>query len=117
MLWGVIVLMGIGICLTLTPYLWSVILGVICVTLGFFGAHSVLSTWIGRRAGELRAIASSIYLLYYYTGSSLLGTVGGWFFDHYGWPGVMMFMGSLLTTALLIAIKLLSLTPLAPLPK
>lgn len=116
-LWVVIVLMALGVGLTLSPYLWSVIGGIVFVTIGFFGAHSVLSTWVGRRAGELRAIASSLYLLFYYAGSSFLGTLGGWFFDNFGWNGVLAYMAILLAGALLIAVRLLSLKPLAPLPR
>src|ERR1700712_687557 len=66
-----------GILLTLSQNLWVIIAGIVVVTVGFFGAHSVASSWIGRRALLDRAQASSIYLCLYYLGSSILRQAGG----------------------------------------
>jgi len=38
------------------------------VTFGFFGGHSIVSSWVGRRAGNAKAQASSMYLFAYYLG-------------------------------------------------
>lgn len=109
------ILFGIGgIALTLADNLVLIISGIVVVTVSFFGAHSVASSWVGRRAFSDRAQASAIYLCMYYLGSSLLGTAGGWFFQHYGWPGVAGFFGSLYVAALLIALRLTRLAPLPP---
>ncbi|MDP4022604.1 MFS transporter [Methylobacterium sp. NEAU 140] len=111
-LWLAIGLGLAGILATLADNLVLIVGGVVAVTIGFFGAHSVASSWVGRRALRDRAQASSLYLCLYYLGSSVLGTAGGWFFDHAGWTGVVAFVGGLYGLALLIALRLSRLAPL-----
>jgi YNFM family putative membrane transporter len=111
-LWLAILLGLGGIALTMAENLILIILGIVIVTVSFFGAHSVASSWVGRRASSDRAQASAIYLCMYYLGSSLLGTAGGWFFLHYGWGGVAGFFASLYVAALLVALRLTRLPPL-----
>ena len=77
-----------GLALSLAPPLALVILGVGGLTVGFFMAHSVASGWVGRLAIENRSHASSLYLLAYYLGASLLGSAGGWFWRWGGWGAV-----------------------------
>ncbi|KQO65442.1 MULTISPECIES: MFS transporter [unclassified Methylobacterium] len=111
-LWLAILLGLAGVTLTLSAHLGLIILGIVLVTVGFFGAHSVASSWVGRRALRDRAQASSIYLCLYYLGSSVLGTAGGWFFAHAGWVGVVAFFATLYGLALAIALRLARLPPL-----
>lgn len=113
-LWLAILLGLGGIALTLSSHLWLIIAGIVLVTVSFFGAHSVASSWIGRRALRDRAQASSVYLCLYYLGSSVLGTAGGWFFAHAGWTGVVAFFATLYGLALAIALHLSRLPPLVP---
>lgn len=113
-LWFAILLGLAGILLTLSERLPMIIAGIVVVTISFFGAHSVASSWIGRRALRDRAQASSIYLCLYYLGSSVLGTAGGWFFAHSGWIGVVVFFLGLYGLALAIALHLSRLPPLTP---
>ena len=76
------------------------------MTIGFFVSHSVASAWVGHRAIQDKGHAASLYLLAYYLGSSVMGSVGGWFWSEGGWPGVAGFtallLAALLTTALLL---------------
>ncbi|AWN34797.1 MFS transporter [Methylobacterium radiodurans] len=111
-LWLAIAVGLAGILMTLSQNLVVVVVGIVVVTVGFFGAHSVASSWIGRRALRHRAQASSVYLCLYYLGSSVLGTAGGWAFAHAGWPGVVAFVGGLYCAALAIALRLARLAPL-----
>ena len=67
-LWATIVLMIAGLALTLFTPLPVVIVGMLIFTFGFFGAHSVASSWIGRRALKAKGQASSLYLFSYYAG-------------------------------------------------
>ncbi|WP_245626121.1 MFS transporter [Stenotrophomonas humi] len=83
MLWGVVLLM--------LPWLATMALGIALATFGFFGGHSVASSWVGVRAGGMRAEASALYLFSYYLGSSVLGALGGVFYTHWGWAGVCGF--------------------------
>ena len=82
-------------------------------TFGFFGAHSVASSWIGRRATKAKGQASSLYLFSYYAGSSIAGTLGGVFWHIGGWNGIGLFIGALLVIALLVSLHLARL-PVLP---
>ena len=111
-LWATIVLMLAGITLTLFSPLPLIIIGMLIFTFGFFGAHSVASSWIGRRALKAKGQASSLYLFSYYAGSSIAGTAGGFFWHYAGWNGIGGFIIALLIVALLVALKLAKLPPL-----
>ncbi len=104
--WPVVMLL-VGLLLTAAEPLWLIITAIGVVTAGFFGAHTVASSWVTRRAFGNRGHASALYLFAYYTGSSLLGSVGGVVWDRFGWPGlviVTMALGGLvLALALAIA--------------
>jgi YNFM family putative membrane transporter len=111
-LWAVIVMMLAGLGLTLFSPLPVVIAGVLILTFGFFGAHSVSSSWVGRRAVTARGQAASLYLFCYYAGSSVAGTGGGLFWHYAGWNGIGLFVGVLLLIALGVALRLAKLQPL-----
>jgi YNFM family putative membrane transporter len=101
---GSVALMLGGVLLTLAPPLWLVVSGLIVMTFGFFGAHSVASSWVGLRARQSRAHASSLYLFAYYTGASVAGWAGGIFWNHWHWAGVAGFVGVLLAGGLLASL-------------
>ena len=105
-LWAVIGLMLGGLVLTLLDVLPVILLGMLLFTFGFFGAHSVSSSWIGRRAKQAKGQASSLYLFCYYLGSSAAGTLGGVFWQAGGWDGLGLFIGSLLLISLAVALHL-----------
>ncbi|WP_420912363.1 MFS transporter [Pseudomonas endophytica] len=111
-LWAVIVLMLVGITLTMFEPIALVIIGMLLFTFGFFGAHSVASSWIGRRATKAKGQASSLYLFCYYAGSSVAGTAGGFFWHYAGWNGIGAFIGALLILALWVALHLAKLPAL-----
>jgi YNFM family putative membrane transporter len=79
----------IGVCLTLNSSLFIKIIGLGLFTYGFFGGHSIARSWVGQRATQNKAQASSLYLFLYYTGSSVGGTLGGLFWSIFGWGGVI----------------------------
>ena len=84
-----LLLMFIGGIITLIPSLIIKIIGLAIFTFGFFGAHATASGWVGNRAKDNKAQASSLYLLFYYTGSSIVGALGGFFWTGGGWIGVI----------------------------
>jgi predicted MFS family arabinose efflux permease len=92
-----------GAALTLCGPLWAVVLGLLALTAGFFGAHAVAQGWAVALAPEGKAQASSLYNLFYYAGSSALGWLGGWALHAFGWPGVagmvLLGVGAVLVTA------------------
>ncbi|SEC34169.1 MFS transporter, YNFM family, putative membrane transport protein [Rhizobiales bacterium GAS191] len=111
--WVMIVVMGAGVALTLAASVGLVIAGLALMTFGFFGAHSIASSWVGRRARTAKAQAASLYLFLYYMGSSVLGSIGGIFWQREGWNGVTALVGVLLSLAFLISLRLARLQPLA----
>jgi YNFM family putative membrane transporter len=106
-----IAFMPIGVLMTLPNNLWLTILGVGAITIGFFGGHSIASSWVGLRADTAKAQASALYLFFYYAGSSVAGSVGGWVFTLGAWPGEAAFLGALSALALVIALKLARVPP------
>jgi YNFM family putative membrane transporter len=106
-----IAIMFTGGLLTLSGNLYAIIAGVAVYTFGFFGSHSVASSWVGQRATTDKAQASSLYLLFYYAGSSLFGAVGGLFWNPYGWHGVVSMIMALLLLALLLTGVLSAVSP------
>jgi YNFM family putative membrane transporter len=98
--------MLVGVALMATRPLALVVLGITTLTFGFFGGHSVASSWIGLRATHAKAQASALYLFFYYIGASVAGSLGGSVWDRWRWPGVELFLvaligGGLFATTLL----------------
>lgn len=90
MLCASIVIALIGISLTAIHFLPVVLLGLFVLSCGFFAWHNLVSGWVSSSAiPTAKAYASSLYLLSYYIGSSVIGTIGGHFYDASGWSGVV----------------------------
>lgn len=91
-----------GTLLTLFPSVIFKIVGLSIFTFGFFASHSIVSALVTERASVNKAQASSLYLLFYYLGSSFVGSIGGYFWESFHWGGVIGFNLSLLTLGLSI---------------
>jgi len=94
------IVMVAGVALTLARPLALVVIGIATLTFGFFGGHSVASSWVGLRAQHAKAQAAALYLFFYYVGSSVAGSAGGLFWDDAKWLGVAAFVAALLMLAL-----------------
>ena len=92
-----------GTLLTLLQPLAWIVFGVALFTCGFFGVHTIASSWIGRRATTAKSQAASLYLFFYYLGSSISGSAGGIFWALHGWPGITIMICLLMFLALLCA--------------
>ncbi|MFV1850808.1 MAG: MFS transporter [Thalassospira sp.] len=101
-----VLLAGLGVTLSMHESLTGIIGGIVVLTSGFFVAHSIASGWVGRLAENAKGHASSLYLLAYYLGSSIMGSAGGWFWDHGGWNAVAGFSVALLGCALVCGLYL-----------
>ena len=99
-------IMMAGCLITLDTNLYVKIMGVAILTFGFFGSHSVASSWVGKCAVSHKAQASSLYLLFYYLGASVIGTLGGKFLTWYAWNGVVFLIATSLVCALALALVL-----------
>ena len=106
-----VLVLGLGVALlgvvsSLFAPLWAVVLGIALVTLGFFAGHGVASGAVGGLAGPNKAQAASLYLLSYYAGSSVLGTLGGRFWTLGPWPAGGGFVAALFAAAMMLAAML-----------
>jgi len=102
-----ILIMAVGALVTLAAPLALKIIGLALFTFGFFGAHSIASSWVGLLADKTeKAQASSLYLLFYYAGSSIVGAVGGLFLHRFAWPGVIASVSILLMLAMVCSLSI-----------
>lgn len=105
-LWSALLIMVFGVSITLSIPLALKIVGIAMLTFGFFGGHSIASSWVGRLAVHDKAQAASLYLFFYYVGSSIGGTLGGTFWALYGWTGVVGMIICFIMLALFLSTKL-----------
>jgi YNFM family putative membrane transporter len=110
--WIPILVFLAGVGMTAASPLVVVVAGVGVATAGYFGAHSVASSWVGRRGHAAPAQAAAFYSFFMYVGSSVLGSAGGVAWSRAGWPGVAVFTTVLLVLALAVAIRLTTVRPL-----
>jgi YNFM family putative membrane transporter len=116
-LWISEVIFLAGVLGTLSYNVVAIVAGMAVLTFGFFGAHSVASGWVGRRATVNRAHATALYLFAYYVGSSVVGSLGGVVYSAAGWRGLVLAVAGLLAVALGIAIVVLRVVaPVEPAP-
>lgn len=97
----------LGLAVMLIPHLIAVVTGLVVLTAAFFGAHSISSGWAGAYPKFGRAQSTALYNLSYYIGSSVLGFVGGFFFEWWGWPALLAMVATLFLIAFAIAITML----------
>jgi len=96
----------VGTAVTLAESLAWIVIGLTINAFGFFLAHSMASSWVGRHAERARGSASSLYLVFYYLGASL-GSV--WlepFWQRGGWSGVALGSWLVLGVTLGLAFRL-----------
>src|ERR1700722_8374273 len=102
-----IAIAGTGVGLTLLHPVTAIICGVALLTIGFFIGQSTASGWVANAAVGTKGHASSLYLLAYYLGSSVMGSIGGWFWSAGQWPAVAAFAIALLVLAFAAELLLL----------
>lgn len=96
----------LGVACTLLAWLPAIIAGVALITTGFFIGHSAASGAVGANAGSAKSHASSLYLLFYYMGSSITGSVGGLFWQHGGWTAVAALAAACAGTGIFLALTM-----------
>jgi MFS transporter, YNFM family, putative membrane transport protein len=99
-----LIIFAFGLAATLSTSVSLSIVGIVLVTIGFFVAHSIASGWVGQLAGAAKGHAASLYLLAYYAGSSVLGSLGGSFWQHGEWSAVVAYVAVLLLLCLILAL-------------
>ncbi|MBZ2279798.1 MAG: MFS transporter, partial [Buchnera aphidicola] len=83
-----------------------IILGLIIFASGFFASHSIASSWVSSYTSFARVQATSLYLFFYYLGSSVFGTFGGFFWFFWHWFGISIFIIFMLFFAIFLSFKL-----------
>ncbi|MEO9655193.1 MFS transporter [Marinomonas sp.] len=112
--WGQAPIMVLGSCIfmlgslvTLGDALWSIILGLLINSFGFFLCHSTTSGMVSRQTKQAKASASSLYLLFYYLGASIGGLYLDPFWQLWGWSGVIGASWLVLGVVLLAGLSLI----------
>lgn len=102
-----LLMLAIGIISLITGNLAILVIGLGIMTLGFFATHTLASKIISQTAKEGKSSATSIYWLFYYAGSSVIGTSTGMILSSFGWDFLIysLFMISLIAMALIWRIK------------
>lgn len=95
-----------GAVMTLFAPLSLKMIGLAMFTFGFFGAHTSACSWIGEVCRGDKAQAVSLYLLCYYIGASLIGTLTGIPYQMYGWAGAVAMMCVMISLGGAIAVHL-----------
>ena len=105
-----LIILLMGSCITLNTTMWIKILGIAVFTFGFFASHSIASGWVGKVSTHDKAQASSLYLFFYYSGSSINGTTSGLIYSNFGWNGLVTLITSFSLLAIVVAVCLVSIT-------
>ncbi len=95
-----------GLALMTPDSLVMIVAGLSLLTFSFFGAHAICAGWAPAAASADKAQASSLYLLLYYIGGGIAGSLGGVFWASHGWVGVALFCGLLMVGVLAVALAL-----------
>lgn len=91
---GSVLCMLSGALLLLSENIYVVIFGLGMFTLAFFAAHTMASQMTALRAKRGKSSATSIYWLFYYSGSSILGSGTGYLLHAFSWNvfiGIIVF--------------------------
>lgn len=92
-----------GALLLLSENLYILIFGLAVFTLSFFAAHTMASQMTALYAKRGKSSATSIYWLFYYFGSSILGSGTGYLLHSYSWNVFIAFLTIAIVIALLLA--------------
>lgn len=97
-----IILYICGALFTLLPFVSIKLIGITFGIVAFFIGHSLASSAVGRLATHHKSQASSMYLLFYYIGSSVGGVLAsyGWAFG--SWIGVVILVICMLSIAYML---------------
>ncbi|MGO2205406.1 MAG: MFS transporter [Staphylococcus xylosus] len=101
-----VLLLIVGINITLLSPLYFKIIGLAFSVYAFFSGHAISSAVVTSRAEDHKAQASSLYLLFYYMGSSVGGTLAGVFYNYIQWPGVVLMITIFMIIAFAISLTI-----------
>jgi YNFM family putative membrane transporter len=88
----------------LSTNIWMFVVGLGILTFGFFGAHTTASRIVSASVKSGKSTATSLYWLFYYVGSSIIGTASGIFLSAWSWAGFIIGLLILGVISLLILV-------------
>lgn len=96
----------VGLVMLLSANIWGFVVGLGVVTFGFFGAHTTASRIVSKSVDSGKSTATSLYWLFYYVGSSIIGTGSGVLLSAWGWGGFIFGLLALGMVGLLILVSI-----------
>lgn len=93
-----------GLLIMLAPNLIVIILGLGIFTASFFGIHTTASKIVAQNSPVARPVSISLFFLFYYAGSSFLGSGSGVVMHQYGWAIFIFSLFAVGTVTLLISL-------------
>ncbi len=100
-----VTLMLVGLLLLLSENIFIVIFGLGLFTLCFFAAHTMASQMTALHAQEGKSSATSVYWLFYYFGSSILGSGTGYLLHESSWTIFIGMLSAVLIICLILTIR------------
>ncbi|WOE30708.1 MULTISPECIES: MFS transporter [unclassified Acinetobacter] len=100
---AMLLLMLLGLMTMLISHIGFILLGLMIFTFAFFAAHSTVSSWVAIQSLQYKAMGSSLYLFFYYCGSSILGSSSGAIWESLGWFGLILSIATILCLGVAIA--------------
>lgn len=103
-LWKMVVMHLIGLLLLFSTNIFVLVIGLGAVTFSFFAAHTLASRMVSQSTVVGKSSATCLYWLFYYIGSSLVGSSTGWVLSNYKWEGLLMILITIVVITLLISV-------------
>nr|WP_228414099.1 hypothetical protein [Chryseobacterium sp. CH21] len=100
-----LILMTVGIVLLFSGRLLLVIIGLIMLTFAFFAAHTMASRMVVVHAKTGKSSATSLYWLFYYLGSAMLGSGTGYLLHFSSWNIFVWILIGFILMAFLLSYK------------
>ena len=100
-----ILMMLLGTFFFLSNDIEGILFGLILITMSFFAAHSMVSRLIVLQFKNGKSSATSLYWLFYYMGSAVLGSGIGYFLHATSWSSFVVLLLVLIMLALNLSIR------------
>ncbi len=107
---GAALLMGVGVLTLLSNLIFGIVLGLGLLTMTFFMVHTMASQMVAKHAAEGRSSATSLYWLFYYIGSSALGSATGYLLNATNWLDFIAILVIAIGVAFVLILKVGQLT-------
>lgn len=98
-----IILMFIGVALLMVMKLWVMVIGLGLMTFAFFSAHTMASRLVSVKADKAKSSAVCLYWLFYYIGSSIIGSSTGTVLAAHGWTFFTCTVAAIVALAYLLS--------------